>query len=242
MEDLSINGVRVLSLPATTTHDKTVKASGCKSAMVLFHGYGASAEDLAPLAGVVAPQCATFFPDGDLRVPTGPNSEGRAWFPIDMVALNEAMQSGQHRSFADHVPDGFDKAVTVTRPLLEALAKKYDRLIVGGFSQGAMLAAAHALACHVEFAGLVLLSGNLVDRGRFEATAMTSRQQSLLGRLKVFQSHGRRDPVLGLAGAEKLAEAFTHLGAEVAFESFDGGHEIPREVCLTLAKFIQRVA
>ena len=242
MENLTINDIRVLAVPAQPNRDESVDKAKKVPALVLFHGYGACAEDLIPLAGIVAPHCKVYFPDGVLRVPTGPHSTGRAWFPIDMIALNQAMQSGQHRSFAETIPDGFDAALTATDRVLHALFKDHDQIIIGGFSQGAMLAAAHALTYEAQLAGLVLLSGNIVDQNRFKRDATSGSLLTQMNNLKVFQSHGQHDPILSLAGAETLRDAFKALGADVEFVHFLGGHEIPGDVCLKLAKFMQRVA
>jgi phospholipase/carboxylesterase len=70
-----------------------------KPAVMLLHGYGASMDDLFPLFEYLAKDWNWFFPNAPLEVPIGPMMSGRAWFPIDMEALNAAMMSGQHRDF-----------------------------------------------------------------------------------------------------------------------------------------------
>ena len=55
--------------------------------VVMFHGYGADAFDLASLADVIPAKKPLnyLFPQGPLEVPIGPGWTGRAWWPINMT-------------------------------------------------------------------------------------------------------------------------------------------------------------
>ncbi len=110
--------------------------------IVLFHGYGASAFDLYPLHEVLTTEQKFnwVFPNGHLSIPIMPGYFGRAWFPIDIIALQEAMQRGDFRDLADKEPDGLDVARQSALLMLDALNIPFNQIIIGGFSQGAMLA------------------------------------------------------------------------------------------------------
>jgi phospholipase/carboxylesterase len=56
--------------------------------------------------------------------------------------------------------------------------------------------------------------------------------------LGVFQSHGREDPLLPYAAAERLRALWEQGGAQVSFVTFTGGHEIPGDVIAAAARYI----
>ncbi|MGF1466742.1 MAG: alpha/beta hydrolase [Sandaracinaceae bacterium] len=206
----------------------------------LLHGFGASGEDLVPLHRVfrVAPDVRWVFPAAPLELPPMmPGMESRAWWMIDMAAVEQAMRTGRHRDLAGEVPEGLAEA---RRLLLETLEAMDDvlhpsRLVLGGFSQGAMLSLDVALHTERALAGLVQLSGTLVAKDLW-----APRVESRAG-LPVFQSHGQLDPLLPFAGAEMLRDLLAAGGLDVEFTPFRGAHEIPPPVLEGLAGFLSRV-
>jgi phospholipase/carboxylesterase len=108
------------------------------------------------------------------------------------------------------------------------------RTVIGGFSQGSMLATDLALGTDRALAGLVILSGTILDE-----LAWT---EGLAGRrgLPVFQSHGTEDPLLPFEIAERWTTAMKDAGLLVDAVTFRGGHEIPRPVLAGLDAFLAR--
>jgi phospholipase/carboxylesterase len=205
--------------------------------VVLFHGYGASADDLAPLAEAIPTQAPWrwVFPEGPLAVPLGPHSTGRAWAHIDMEAIQRAMMRGEHRDLSGPAPRGFEEALDQGHAFLSTLGCPLSQVVLGGFSQGSMLATALALTSKEAPAGLVVLSGNLVDEARLRVRA-PHRQG-----LPFFQSHGASDPVLGLPGARRLYDLLTEAGLRGEWQEFRGGHEIPWSVIHSVGAFLDRL-
>lgn len=202
--------------------------------IVLFHGYGASAFDLYPLHQVVKTPPGTnwIFPDGHLEIPIAPGYNGKAWFPIDMEALQRAMMMGTFRDFSEITPPGLDVAREKSLAMLEALDVPFENLIIGGFSQGAMLTMDIALRHEKNPRGLLILSGTLLNR---DIWADLMKQK---GNLTFFQSHGRQDPVLGYKPAKDLNQMLRDAGMVGEFISFPGGHEIPYEVVDGMSRYI----
>lgn len=213
---------------------ETITAASGKT-VVLFHGYGADCHDLAPLAGVFPPGLAArwVFANAPLTVPIGPHSTGRAWFPIDMAALEAAMRRGGHRDFSGETPAGFLEGAASAAAFVDALGVEPENLVLGGFSQGAMMATEVALSMAEAPRSLVVLSGALVTKARWQ-TALAKRGPSL----RVFQAHGRGDPVLSFRDAETLQALLAASGAKVTWTPFDGGHEIPEIVLRGVAGFL----
>ena len=57
--------------------------------------------------------------------------------------------------------------------------------------------------------------------------------------LRIFQSHGTDDPLLPYIVAERLRLLWEGAAADVTFEGFRGGHEIPQGVMNELAAFLR---
>ena len=108
--------------------------------------------------------------------------------------------------------------------------------MIGGFSQGAMLATDIVLRSARPFGGLAIMSGTLVSHSEW-LPLMAARKG-----LPVLQSHGRADPVLPFAIAERLRDELGAAGLPVEFTPFNGGHGIPGPVLDGLARLIQRTA
>lgn len=204
--------------------------------VVMLHGFGAPGDDLVPLGEVLAeaaPGARFVFPAAPLALPSF-FGESRAWWMIDMEALERDLAVGVPRDRSAEVPDGMAEANARIMALLAALPGEVGDgpLILGGFSQGAMLSCDVALRSGVPLAGLVLLSGTFLAAGEWRPLMEKRRG------LGVFQSHGRRDPLLPFAAAERLRDELTGAGLEVDWHPFDGAHEIPPPVLRALAAFL----
>lgn len=205
--------------------------------IILFHGYGASAYDLYPLHQVMEAQEGTnwIFPDGHLEIPIAPGYNGKAWFPIDMEALQRAMMMGTFRDFSEITPPGLDVAREKALAMIDALAIPFDKLIIGGFSQGAMLSTDIALRHNKNPRGLFILSGTLLNKDIWVELAAKKSSMTF------FQSHGRGDPVLGYQPAKDLNNVLRDAGMVGEFVSFPGGHEIPLEVIQGMNRYIKQL-
>jgi phospholipase/carboxylesterase len=205
--------------------------------VLVMHGYGADMNDLAPLFNYLDPQQKFnwIFPNGICRVELGPHSTGRAWFPIRMADIEAAAMRGESVDFADVLPDGMTEAEGRIKSLLITLRIEPQNLILGGFSQGAMMACQVALTLPQNVAGLLLFSGTSINFKTWQALAPNHKS------IPYFQSHGTEDPVLGFAHAEKLHNMFTNSGLKGHFIPFRGFHEIPLPVIRQAAKFLEEV-
>ena len=208
-----------------------------KKAIFMLHGYGASMNDLAGLESVMDQknEYDWFFPNGPLRISLGGHMEGRAWFPIDMQELERAMRTGEFRKFEDKNPKEFQEALVLANKFVQNLSKEYDEVIIGGFSQGAMVTS-HLSGMDIKsLKGLILFSGTLL--------AKDSLIEKLDGKDAVpfFQSHGKMDPVLNFDESMKLFELLKLCRFQGEFVPFDGAHEIPPIVINKVVQFLDRI-
>ena len=202
--------------------------------VIFFHGYGADANDLLPLGEIISTKKTYnwLFPNGILEVPIGPAWTGRAWWNIDMMEIQRAMESGTHRDFSNDVPKGFEKARDMAFEMIKQLRVPWDQIILGGFSQGAMLATELYLRAPETPKGLVLMSGTLVCQEEWKKLI-----PARAGR-RFFQSHGEADQVLGFKQAQKLETLLTQNGMKGSLMNFRGGHEIPQQVLNKIGEYI----
>ncbi|MGH7434677.1 MAG: alpha/beta hydrolase [Polyangiaceae bacterium] len=198
--------------------------------VVLLHGFMGLPEDLAPFARSIGVAARFVFPPGIVDL-ADQGLRGRAWWPIDVDARNAATRP---RDLSGFVPGGLDQAHAHLDALLEEIASSGpdDTVIVGGFSQGAMLACDLALRSPRRIDGLVMFSG-----ARIADTLWRPRYPGRRG-LRTFASHGRGDDDLSFAAAESFQRELSEAGWGVTWVPFDGGHEIPMIVWRSFKRWL----
>jgi phospholipase/carboxylesterase len=208
--------------------------------VVLLHGYGAPGDDLVGLHRVLrVPREVRFaFPEAPLSPPDVASYGGRAWWPIDMAALQRAAAAGAARDRSLESPAGLPSAHAEITSVLDALVSELavppDQLLLGGFSQGAMLACDLALRTQRRLAGLILLSCTLLSRAEWQPL-MAARAG-----LPVLLTHGRSDPLLPHDRAVELRDLMRQAGIDVQWYDFPGGHEVPSTVLGELNDFLTK--
>jgi phospholipase/carboxylesterase len=164
--------------------------------------------------------------------------QGRAWWMIDMEKLQRDTAMGRPRDLSGDNPVGLAESRERVIALLGEIDRRFGpdpmRTVLGGFSQGAMLACDVALRMERPFAGLVLMSGTLLSKDEW-LPLMPNRRG-----LPVFLSHGTADPLLPFSMAERLRDLLTQAGLAVEWVPFRGAHEIPPAVLGELGKFLRK--
>ena len=232
MKSVSMGG-----LAAVLTGGTDREGGGTGPLVVLLHGFGAPGDDLVSLHRVIEVPTGTrfLFPVAPLTLPPAYGA-GRAWWHIDMALLDRAMREGTVRDLSRDAPEGLVEARAKVQALLaEAKATlSPSSIVLGGFSQGAMLSCDVALHSDVPLGGLVLLSGTLLAEDDW-----TARMPARKG-LPVLQSHGRQDPILAFEMAERLRDLLKTAGLDVTWIPFNGGHGIPPAALDGLRPFLAK--
>jgi phospholipase/carboxylesterase len=200
-------------------------------AVVLLHGWGAPGDDLVPLGEVLARPGSRFY------MPAAPLTEmggGRAWWHLDLQRPGNAEDDVLP---PDHRPN---PEVTAARAAVQAVLRTIIErqapatLVLGGFSQGAMLSLDVALAASPAVTRVAALSGLLLADSipalRAAGTAPT--------RPPVFQAHGRQDQVVPFAAGDRARQLLERHHFAVTWRPFSGGHTIPPEVVRDLGDFL----
>lgn len=202
--------------------------------VLLLHGYTMQPEDLAPFAQTLrVGHTAYVLPQAPLTASQG----GHTWWLIDEVARQQQLAQGP-RDLAESEPPGLADARRSVEQLLAELraCSPQARLVLGGFSQGGMLACDVALHTTAPLDALFLLSTSMLSRNRWAP---------LLPRLSgrpVLIAHGQDDDNLAFAAGERLRDVLTAAGAQVRWVVFDGGHQIPLTVWRHLRRFLHERA
>ena len=218
---------------------RIVGPADAKTTVVLMHGFGAPGDDLVSLADYLqrgAGVRARFvFPEAPIELGGG-YGDSRAWWRLDLMKLEAELRSGAIRDRRDEVPEGLPEVRAQLLKFLDELQATHaigaEQLVLGGFSQGAMLALDVALHRATAPAGLVLMSGTLLAESEW-----SPRMASLEG-VPVMLSHGKQDQLLPFSISELLRDRLTAAGAVVDWQPFAGGHEIPPPVLAAVAKLL----
>lgn len=176
-------------------------AKGQATGMVVFlHGYGADGADLLGLADVLSPHLpGLVFVAPDAPEPCRGGGFGYQWFPIPRM-------DGSTQAQADA---GIDASSADLNAFLDARLTEEgltpDRLVLVGFSQGAMMSLHVAPRRVQEVAGIVAISGRLLRPEALAAEAVVKPPILLV--------HGDQDPVvpfesMGIAGDALVKAGF----------------------------------
>ena len=142
---------RVGELEVVITGGSDGVGGGNGPLLVLLHGFGAPGTDLVSLATMLSAPAGTrfAFPAAPLSLSSVPElgfgmMDARAWWLIDLERL-QALQAGRvARVASEEVPAGLAAARDKLNQTLDALERGLGvpagQTVLGGFSQGAMLA------------------------------------------------------------------------------------------------------
>jgi len=185
-----VTGVSVQELGARR-RESTGEPAG---ALVLLHGRGADEHDLFPLLDLLDParRLLGVTPGGPLHLPPG----GKHWYTLGGIPTPDA--------------ETFHATAPLLAAFLDALPMPMDRVVLGGFSQGAVMSYAMSLGPgRPRPAGLVAMSGFLP---RVEGWPLEPER---LAGVPVGIAHGTLDPVIGVDYGREAAETLSAAGVDV---------------------------
>ena len=205
--------------------------------VIIFHGWGADAYDLQSLSETLTPQAHLdfLFPRGAVEVSVGPGYTGRGWWQIDVDALNRAAMAGTPRDLSLENPEGLQTLRPQIQKMLSQCGYPLSKVVLAGFSQGAMFATDTYLRTPEPCAGLMIFSGALLCAPEWKELARARAGRSF------FQSHGKSDMVLAHRGAAQLETVLTQAGMKGHLQTFNGGHEIPASVVQSASSYLNLV-
>ena len=192
-------------------------------AVVLLHGRGGSAEDILVLGHAIGEPGVAYL---------APQANEHTWYPQSFLAPRRANEP--------YLSSALAKVGAVVRSI-ERAGIPHDRIVIGGFSQGACLSTEFVKTFPTRYGGLIALTGGLIGPpGSIESDRQALTVGELAG-MPALLASGDPDPHVPWSRVEESAALLREMGAEVATRRFPGrSHMVtPEEINLARA-LIQR--
>jgi predicted esterase len=184
--------------------------------VILVHGRGATAESMVSLAEALPGNGTRFLI---------PQAAGNRWYPQTAFGPLEPNE-----------PDLSSGLEVIDDLLSELLSEGFskEQIVLGGFSQGACLAAEYITRNPDRFGGLFVLSGALIG-----PPEMKRNPSGDLGRTPVFIGGSDVDPWVRKELFLEAERIFSSLNAEVKLKIYPGmGHVINEDELEIVSKII----
>jgi phospholipase/carboxylesterase len=203
----------------TLTHLSRPARGEPEGLLVLFHGRGADERDLFPLLDEVDPERRLLgvTPRGPLSLPPG----GAHWYALYRLGYPD--------------PETFSSTYPQAVEWLDGLGFPPERTILGGFSQGGVIAYALGLAKgRARPAALIELSTFMPNVPGLELDLDGPLPPVAIG-------HGIFDDVIGVEWGRQAHELLTKAGADVVYRESPMGHSIDPGFLGDIARWLPRL-
>jgi phospholipase/carboxylesterase len=191
-----------------------------EGALVLFHGRGADEHDLFPILDALDPErrLAGYTPRAPLSLPPG----GAHWYHVPRVGFPD--------------PATFREGYESAAEWVDALPFDADRIVLGGFSQGAVMSLALGLGeGRPRPAAIVAFSGFVPTVEGWEADLSAPLPRVAIG-------HGIYDPVISVDFARSAKELLEGAGADLLYREYPRAHELDPRFVAELRPWLAPVA
>jgi phospholipase/carboxylesterase len=167
--------------------------------VILLHGRGGSAEDILSLAQPLYHPRLAYL---------APQAANHTWYPNSFMA-----------PIAENQPwlDSALRKVEATVQMATEADIPVDRILLGGFSQGACLATEFVASHPRRYAGLIALTGGLIG-----APGSDLAHTGSLAGTPAFLGSGDPDPHVPFARVQQSAQVLTAMGASVTVRRYPG--------------------
>jgi phospholipase/carboxylesterase len=196
-------------------------AGAPEGALVLLHGRGVDESDLFPLLDELDPErrLVGATPRGPLTLPPG----GFHWYVVERVGY-------PHR---ETFMQSFEALTAWLEGFAEETGFPWSRTVIGGFSQGAVMAYALALARgRPSPAGLLAMSGFIPEVEGFELDLERAG-------LPIAITHGMLDPVISVEFARLARQRLEAAGNRLLYRESPVGHGIDPRVLPDLRAWLR---
>ena len=176
--------------------------------------------DLVPLVPMISTEgCLFAFPNAPIRLDFGMGMVGYAWSaPLE----------------ADFDADG--RAESLLEATVDDVTSRYGveegRVVIGGFSQGGMMALRHGLRHPDRFPGIAALSSRLPPQDRPGNAGGSPRTQ------RIFIAHGTFDDVIHVQEGRAAHDVLSRGGYPAKYHEYGMAHQIIPEVMADLSTWL----
>ncbi len=193
--------------------------------LLMLHGYGSHYDDLFGFAGELPEDLLIISAQAPIQLMYG----GYAWYPIN--------QDTQGNLISDT-----EKAVEARELLvdfIDELHREYhfdwDKSLLMGFSQGAILSYSLLLTYPDKIKNALCLSGYILDD-----IVNLKTEKNAYDQLDLFCSHGTIDSVIPLFKAEETHQKLQTLAVKHSFKTYPAGHGVAPQNFKDLLDWLER--
>lgn len=192
--------------------------------VILLHGFGSHMRDLANLCPSLGHSDYVYIcPNAPISIPLGHGMNGFAWAQLDSRMARKQMTDSQNmiQSFVREV-------------MLKYRVSPGD-VVLGGFSQGGMMAYNCGLVEPTIFRGILILSSRIVGRAGLKQRLPLDRSQP------IFIAHGIHDEVIPVADARKSLQFLKDESYNPQYMEYEIGHEINQAITGDVSRWLHEV-
>lgn len=217
----------MLNLSLTHLHRPADSAVAEPWLLVLMHGVGSNEQNLFGLA----PHVPANFHVLSLRAPNVMGPSSYAWFGFNVRpggerVIDQAQEAASRQQLAQ-----------VIASAAQQLNIPAERVVVGGFSQGGIM----ALSLLLTQPGLMHAALVMHSRLLGEIAPLVAPPEQLAGK-PLWVSHGTLDQALPLAHAHATRKAAQALALNLRYAEFPNAHEITRDELAQAMQWLTELA
>jgi phospholipase/carboxylesterase len=201
--------------------------------VIVLHGLGADGNDFVPIVSEMQlPEDMPLrfvFPNAPLlRVTVNNGYQMPAWY--DILSANIIQRADQ---------SGINNSV---KKILQLIAHEVeqgipeDKIVLAGFSQGAVMALTTGLQVTKPIAGILALSGYLPF-----AEQVIGQSAAFAKNIPILMAHGTQDPVVPYAMGQIAYDALKKAGFAASWQSYPMGHSVCAEEIAEIANWLKTI-
>lgn len=181
--------------------------------IIWFHGYGSNNWSFEPTLKLLNMKLNdSIF----IVLPNAPyDGEKRSWYPLPKASHSK-------NTIVEDF-EGLKKSLELTKDLIVSLSLSGNqKLVVGGFSQGAALSLSLAFSEDITMDGCIVLSGYMPCINEFK--------DSLIKTKELFIAHGYQDNAIEYSAYEKTLSFLRTKELNIINKEGDFGHTVTKEI------------
>ena len=189
-------------------------------AIIALHGYGSNPFNMIELLKVLnIDKADCFFPPGNIS--PFPNDDlSKAWFSIPFTS-------------------NLNKEIVISREIilskLKSIVNSYDKIVLLGFSQGAMMCLDIMVNISKPVSGVICLSGLNINIDN------NINIDKAYKKTPIFVGHGINDEIIDMESSKTSFEFITKKGFKIDWNEYNMAHEVVEKELEDIRSFFERL-